>query len=333
MENNEALFNRILIVTTGLMLILVLIAMLTVGAGRGSGEQDPATSALPAIATTEATTTPTPGLRTGAYISVPDSATAIFDTERLDAGYALLVNLGTGRDVASYNADARIYPASMTKVMTLLVACEAIDDVSVAVHVNASVLAAAYEAGASCAGFFAGERVTVLDLLYGAALPSGADATGTLAVYVAGSEAAFVRRMNEKAAELGLTRTHFVNSSGLHDADHYTTPREMAAIMACAMDNELCRTLLAARTYTTSVTDEHPEGLTLYSTAFSRMVTTEFGAARLIAAKTGYTDEARFCLVSYAETATGRYVLVTAGGTDRYAPVYDCKYVYGEFAE
>lgn len=328
MEQKEAFFNKIFIAAMCLMLAMLMVVMLVSGIDRTSSGDAPDSGGLPAgLPRSEP-------LETGsAYISASTSATAVFSSQ-LDAEYALLVDLVSGHDVAARGADSRIYPASMTKVMTLLVAAETVEDVNAYVNVSGAVLAEAYLAGASCAGFSAGERVTVLDLMYGAALPSGADATGTLAIYVGGSERGFVELMNKKAAELGLTSTHFVNSSGLHDPDHYTTPREIAAIMACAMDNELCRTLLSARSYTTSSTAEHPEGLTLYSTAFSRMTTGIFGAATLVAAKTGYTDEARFCLVSYAETASGgRYILVTASGTDRYAPVYDCKYAYGTFAE
>lgn len=331
MEQKELLFNKIFVVAMCLMLAMLMIVMLVSGIDRTTHGETPGGASdigdLPAGLPGEEQPT------ASGYISASTSATATFSAE-LDATYALLVSLDTGLDVAARGADSRIYPASMTKVMTLLVAAEAVEDLDARVSVSGHVLAEAYLAGASCAGFAAGERVTVRDLMYGAALPSGADATGTLAIYVGGSESGFVRMMNDRAASLGLKNTHFVNSSGLHDDDHYTTPREMAAIMACAMDNELCRTLLSARSYTTSATDEHPEGLTLYSTAFSRMTTGIFGAATLVAAKTGYTDEARFCLVSYAETASGgRYILVTASGTDRYSPVYDCKYVYGAFAE
>lgn len=324
MEQKDVFFNKIFITAMCLMLAVLLAAMLMTGVDRtapGAPVDSSDDGELPAAPDTQS-----------AYISASTSATAVFSSQ-LDAEYALLVDLGSGHDVAARGADSRIYPASMTKVMTLLVAAEMVEDVNAYVNVSAAVLAEAYLAGASCAGFSAGERVTVLDLMYGAALPSGADATGTLAIYVGGSESGFVKLMNQRAAELGLTSTHFVNSSGLHDPDHYTTPREMAAIMACAMDNALCRTLLSARSYTTSSTAEHPEGLTLYSTAFSRMSTDIFGSASLVAAKTGFTDEARFCLVSYAETASGgRYILVTASGSDRYAPVYDCKYAYGTFA-
>lgn len=335
MEKNGSLFNKIFVGATCLMMAMIVAVMLIAAVNRSSQGAETGESAVSTSSSGVGTSEDIPLAKpTRNYVSRPGPATASLDSSRLDAEYAVLVDLNTGYDVAAMGADRKIYPASMTKVMTLLVACEAVDDLSAPVYVNASVLSAAYAEGASVAGFGPGERVTVLDLLYGAALPSGADATGTLAIYIAGSEKNFVGMMNEKAAELGLENTHFANVSGLHDKQNYTTPREMAAIMACAMDNEVCRTVMSARNYTTSATTEHPGGLTLYSTAFSRMATDRFGEAKLIAAKTGYTPEAKFCLVSYAETASGgRYVLVSAGGSDRYGPVYDCKYVYGDFAK
>ena len=322
----EALFIRILICATAVMLAFVFVVfVLTTLEIRPQDE--------PASPSEDTTDTPVIA-DTPNYIPVSDDSTVVLSDSLLDAEYGVLMDMNTGRVVASRRADTKIYPASMTKIMTLIVCCENVTDLTQKVPVSGEVLAAAYIEGASCAGFAAGEMVSVLDLLYGLALPSGADATGTLARYIAGSEAAFADMMNKKASELGLEHTHFVNASGLHHRDHYTTAREMAAIMAYAMENELCRTIMSATNYTTAPTAEHPEGITMYSTGFSRMSATKFGSAQVVATKTGYTDEAKFCFASYAETDSGgRYVLITAEGTDRYAPVFDCKYVYESFAQ
>ena len=324
--NSEDIFSRILICATLFMLAFVFAVFLIVGADSAKPNDTPDTPAetTPVVALPDAPD----------YIPKSDDGSAVMSDAKLDAEYALLMDMETGKVVASRKGDSRIFPASMTKIMTMIVCCEQISDVSAKVSVSGDAIAAAYIEGASCAGFVAGEQVTVLDLLYGVALPSGADATGTIARYVSGSEAAFVELMNIKAGELGLKNTHFVNASGLHHKDHYTTPREMAAIMAYAMDMELCRTILSATTYTSSPTTQHPDGVIMYSTGFSRMSATKFGTAQIVATKTGYTDEARFCFASYAETDSGgRYVLITACGNDRYAPVYDCKYVYETFAK
>ncbi len=270
----------------------------------------------------------------GNYMPVTTDDTLIIDESVMDASHAILVDLTTGEAIAQRLADERIYPASMTKVMTMLIAAESLTaaELETTFTMTEEIVNAAISEGASRAGFEPGERVKLIDLLYGAALPSGADATAALAQYLAGSEEKYVELMNQKAKALGLSQTHFVNASGLHEENHYSTVREIAALMTYAMENELCRRLLSASSYTTAATEQHPYGITLYSTTFSRMSTTTFGPVNVIAGKTGYTEEARFCLVSLATRPDGReYVLVTVGGSSKYAPVYDCDSVYGKY--
>ena len=268
------------------------------------------------------------------YMPVLTDATLTIEDGVMDASHAILVDLTTGEAVAQRLADERIYPASMTKIMTVLVAVEMLSgaELEMTVPMSAQIVDAAIREGASRAGFEPDERVKLIDLLYGAALPSGADATSALAQYLAGSETKFVELMNQKAELLGLENTHFANASGLHHDEHYSTVREIAALMSYAMENELCRRLLSAASYTTSATDQHPYGITLYSTTFSRMTTTTFGPVSVIAGKTGYTEEARFCLASLAARPDGReYILVTVGGSSKYAPVSDCGQLYGKY--
>ena len=328
--SREALYMKILLIATAFMLAFVLFVFAFVS-GHRAQEEDPSIIDV-GEATDEVTDAPDSPV---VYVPAVGEDVAAMSSAYLDAGYAVLVDCNNNTVIAAQGADDRIYPASMTKIMTIIVAVEQLgDDLDATFIMTREIVDAAYAAGASVAGFAVGEVITAWDLLYGAALPSGADATDALAILAAGSEQAFVVLMNEKAVQLGLKNTQFANSSGLHDDNHYSTPREIAAIMAYAMENELCAEVLSARSYTTAATPQHPEGITLYSTAFSRMSTDRFGSVTLTAAKTGYTDEARFCLASYAESADGgRYVLVTAYGSDKYAPVYDCKYAYESFID
>lgn len=328
--SREALYIKILVVSTALMLAFVLFVFGFVSGHRAGEAAPPEETQFPS-ADSE---TDAPDAQAVYLPSVGEDVSAM-STSYLDAGYAVLVDCNNNSVIAAQGADDRIFPASMTKIMTIIVAVERLgSDLDAEFTMTREIVDAAYYAGASVAGFSIGEKITVRDLLYGAALPSGADATDALAILAAGSEAAFVVLMNEKAYQLGLKNTRFANASGLHDDGHYSTPREIAAIMAYAMENELCAEFLSARSYTTSKTSHHPEGITLYSTAFSRMSTDRFGSVTLTAAKTGYTDEARYCLASYAESEDGgRYVLVTAYGSDKYAPIYDCKYAYETFIE
>lgn len=250
----------------------------------------------------------------------------------IDSEYAILIDIEKNEVIASKGGDTIIYPASMTKVMTLIVALEHITDLDELFTFDYTITDPAYQAGASVAGFLSSESVSLRDILYGIALPSGADATTAIAIRVAGSEAAFAELMNQKAKEMGLSNTHFVNASGLHDSDHYSTPHEVAIIMEYAMEIPLLAEILSTYQYTTMTTEQHPEGILLTSTMFSRMRGDEAGNCEVIAGKTGYTPEAGQCLVSVAETEDGgRYVLVTAKAVGKYAPVYDAIDIYKNY--
>lgn len=244
--------------------------------------------------------------------------------------YAILIDLDNNHVIAEKGSDTVIYPASMTKLMTLIVAIEHTQDFNDTFLMTEEILQPLYDADASMAGFSAGEACTIIDMLYGAALPSGADATTGLAIYTAGSEEAFVEMMNEKAAELGLTKTHFMNASGLHDPQHYSTVTEMAMILEYCMKNDLCREVISTYTYTTQPTEQHPEGIELRDTMFDRMYGTEVEGITILGGKTGYTDDAGHCLANYARTPDGHtYVAVMAKAADVWYPIFDSFRLYG----
>ena len=227
---------------------------------------------------------------------------------------AILIDPDSGMVLAEKNPDEKIYPASMTKVMTLLVAVENLPDLDAPFTMTQTIIDPLYLAGASMAGFVNGETVTLRDLLYGAVVPSGAEATEALAQAAAGSEEAFVALMNEKAAALGLTGTHFTNTSGLHDENHYSTAREIALIMQAALQNETCAEVLRAENYRAAETEQHPDGLAM-TNKFLYRAHHEYalGGAEITAAKTGYTAEAMNCCASAGKTPDGRSVVcVTA---------------------
>ena len=250
----------------------------------------------------------------------------------INSAYAILIDVDSNTVLASRNGEARIYPASMTKLMTLIVAMEHMADLNDTYTFTYQIINPQVAAGASVAGFSAGETVPLIDLLYGTALPSGADATAAIADYVAGSESVFAELMNEKAEAMGLTNTHFVNASGLHDPDHYSTPHEIALILEYALEIPQLREIISTYQYTTAKTEQHPDGLLLTSTVFSRMRGDEPGNAEVFAGKTGYTHEAKSCLASAAETPGGHtYVLVTAFADGTYAPVYDAIDIYRNY--
>ncbi|MBQ8297403.1 MAG: D-alanyl-D-alanine carboxypeptidase [Ruminococcus sp.] len=268
--------------------------------------------------TTEPEPTTAPGL---VYPSL--SPTAVQFSEEFDTKYAVLIDTETNEIIAHRNPDTIMYPASLTKIMTLIVAVENIEDLSDTVEITADMIDPMIDMEASRAGFVAGETPTMEQVLYGMMLPSGADASLAAAKYVAGSEAAFVELMNSKAQEIGLKNTHFTNPVGLHDENHYSTAVDMALILEYALRDETCQKIMSTYQYYIPPTEYNPEGITLYSTMFSRMEGTEMPGVTIKGGKTGFTDQAGQCLANYAEANGKTYIMVLAGGTSRWKAVYD----------
>lgn len=252
-----------------------------------------------------------PDEKTYTPASVTD-ATKTLDLE-LYSENALLIDLESNTVLVQKNADARIYPASMTKVMTVLVAAEHIENWDETFTMTQSIIDPLFLADASMAGFVHGEEVSMTELLYGAVLPSGAEATQALAIVTAGSEEAFAALMNEKAQALGLKDTHFVDTSGLHDENHYTTLSDMAIIMQAALDNPHCREVLTSVNHTSPATAQNPEGVAMTNRFLYRIRPQQSGNVDIQAAKTGYTAQAMNCCVSYGIMENGRAAIcVTA---------------------
>lgn len=233
--------------------------------------------------------------------------------------YSILMDANSGQIIAGHNYDQKIYPASLTKMLTLLVAVENIDDLKATYTFTAKDIDPLVEANASRADFAAGEKVTMNDLLYASVLVSGADGTLGLAKSIAGSEAGFVKLMNQKIEELGLTGTEFVNASGLHNKKHYSTVQDIAIITRECLNNETCRKVLTTKTYTTSKTKQHKNGIKLESIVLSRLegyyIDTnkdDKADADIIGGKSGFTDEAMFTLSTICEYNDTTYICVTA---------------------
>ena len=243
--------------------------------------------------------------------------------------------------VLEKDADAHIYPASMTKMMTCLLAIENLD-LSMPHTVLQEEVDAAYVLDLTMAGFAAGETVPLEDIVYGAMLPSGAECCYALASEVTqlqwGYEETFASMMNQKAEELGMTNTHFTNCTGVQDENHYSTCRDMAILLEHALQNETFRKIICSHTYTTPVTPYHENGLTLTSTLFASIGNSILdNDVSILGGKTGFTDEAGHCLASFAEMDDEtEYILVTAGAhseVNDYTNISDAKYIYGQLPE
>lgn len=241
--------------------------------------------------------------------------TAMTLKPEVNANFAILVDADAGLVVAEKNGSAKMYPASMTKVMTLLVACEHIPNLSEKLEITQDIVDYVKKEGASNCGFKAGEQVTMLDLLYGLILPSGADAALALVRRIAGSEEQFVALMNQKAQQLGISATtHFTNCTGLYNDNHYSTAEDMAIIMRAAAQNSVAATILTTRSYTTQANNKRTTGLS-FSNLFLKRIDTQTTGGQVNFAKTGYVAKAGNCAVSYFTAASGRHYICVTGKT------------------
>lgn len=248
--------------------------------------------------------------------------------------YAVLVDLESGNVLAEQNSAVRMYPASLTKIMTALIAIEETEDMEQTTTLPSDIFPSLYEENASLAGFQPGETVTWKDLLYGVMLPSGAECCLTFARQIAGSEGAFVDLMNKKAEELGMNDTHFANATGLQDKKHYSTVRDIAVLLRYALENDTFRQVFTARRYSVPPTAYHSEGFTFYNTMFQAMDNAGISDDDILGGKTGYTEKAGLCLASLAEINDREYILVTAKADgNHYTEPYhviDAENVYGQ---
>ena len=262
--------------------------------------------------------------------------TACIYAEEVMSTNAILIREDTNEIAAVKGAYERIVPASMTKVLAVLVAAEHIspDELNNTFTMTLDITDYAYVNDCSSVGFLENEVVTVRDLFYGTVLPSGGDAAIGLATYVAGSHEAFVDMMNAKLEELGLDETaHFTNCVGLYDENHYCTVYDMAVIMKAAVQNEMCREFLSLHTYTTTATEQHPEGITI-SNWFLRKIEDKDTGGEVICAKTGYVTESGSCAVSYATCADGNpYICVTTGAHSGWRCIYDHVEIYNRYVQ
>ena len=265
---------------------------------------------------------------------VPESIAEI--PEEVGSSYALLVDVDSGTIVAGRDYDTVMNPASMTKILTLLVAVENIDlsklDTDTE-EITQEISNYVWQNQMSQVGWQIGDTPTIRSLLYGTILPSGADAAQALAIYTAGSEEEFVDLMNKKLADLGISDTaHFTNVVGAYDEDHYCTALDMATILRAAIDNELCREVLSCHYYEVPPSGGEDSSAIGISNWFLRRIEDKDTHGEVVCAKTGYVGEAGFCCASYQESDDGgRYICVTADGAGIWPCIYDHVNIYTAF--
>lgn len=253
------------------------------------------------------------------------------DISGIHSPYAVLMQEKGGKVIGEINSEERIYPASMTKIMTAIVALEELDSLDQEITLSQEMFTELYARDAMQAGFQPGETVKARDLLYGVMLPSGAECCIGLANAIAGSEDGFVELMNKKAEKLGMDGTHFCDSTGLHDPEHYSTVRDMAVLLKYSLGNEDFRAIITSSRHSTPGTNIHEGGITYYSTLLKNLTDPSVTGGQILGGKTGFTNEAGLCLASFAEIEGKEYILVTAGAQGAAGEQYhieDAKTVY-----
>lgn len=280
-----------------------------------------------------------------AYDQIPPAPVEV-PADDLYSKCAYLVRLSDGAVLYDKNSSERTYPASLTKMMTVLTFLENYEKEGesgeeVLERLKTESFTLPYEIfpilaqrHASMAGFQPNETVTYLDLLFACHLPSGADGSMGLAYSTAGSEEGFVKLMNEKAAELGMKNSHFANVTGLHDSEHYTTAEDLSILLRHALKNEAFRTVFTTKRHDISPTNLHPEGFTVYSTVAAKMKDMTVNRTTVLGGKTGYTEEAGLCLATLAKKGSQEYILITTNApgnthTEQFN-ITDARTIYGE---
>lgn len=241
--------------------------------------------------------------------------------------YLYLIEADTGAVLYARNADEKAYPASTTKLMTALVAAETIQDMNRVVTLGWRPVVG-FGPTSSLMGLEAGEEIPLIDILYGMLMRSGNDAAKALAMEAAferygedtdPSETVglFVRMMNEKAQELGMTHTHFATIDGRHDPEHYTTASDFGILMQEVIKNRLLVQVMGTSVYNVKPTNKHPQGMVLENS--NKLIckkeadTESFLYPNCFAGKTGETNDAGYCLVSAAQSGSVRLILVQFG--------------------
>lgn len=270
------------------------------------------------------------------FLSFQRPVVSNLDLSGINSPYAVLMQARGGKIIGEMGSEERIYPASMTKIMTAVVAIEELDDLETEITLNSETFAGLYEQDATQAGFQPDETVRAIDLLYGVMLPSGAECCIALADEIAGSEEAFVELMNKKAEKLGMDDTNFRDTTGLHDPEHYSTVKDMAILLKYALRNDTFREIIESPYHSTPPTNIHPDGITFYSTMFNELSDTAVTGGEILGGKTGYTSDAGLCLASFAKIGDREYILVTAnapGNTGSPLHVQDAVTIYNRLGE
>ena len=223
-----------------------------------------------------------------------------------NAKSAIIIEPTTGKVIFEKNSNERLEPASMTKIMTLLLTFEAIDNGKISLDDTVTISKRAADMGGSQMFLETGSNIRLEEIIKGVSIASANDGAIALAEFVGGSVENFVDMMNKKAEDLGLSNTHFVNPHGLHDDNHYSSAYDMAIMASNLINHE------KILNYTSIYEDyfNKPDGSRTWLVNTNKLVRFFEGVDGL---KTGYTKEAGYCLTATAKKGNVRYITVVMG--------------------
>ena len=247
--------------------------------------------------------------------SINFTASAAYKVTGIDieANAGALISLDTGEIIFEKNMDKKVYPASITKIMTAVVVLESGKFKPKAkITMTREILDMVLGTGSAVSNLQEGEEITQLDLMYLVVMSSFGDCTYLAAQYYGGSVENFVDKMNAKAKELGLKGTHYQNPVGLHDDENYTTVRDIYTLTSYALKFDTFKTICETSRYTMPATNMSGER-TLTSTNNLQNANTPYYYQYAKGVKTGYTDEAGRCLVSTANYNGYNYMCILMG--------------------
>ena len=270
---------------------------------------------------------------TGCQIYSSDSASKLGN---ISSENAILVDMSTNIALYANDANERVQIASMTKVMTLIVSLDLIkSNDQMYERVEIKQVYGSHDLTGYQKAFRAGEKAYVIDLLYSVILQSGCDSALALAEHLAGSEEAFVAKMNEKAAWMGLSNTHFSNCYGGDDEGrNYSSVRDVGEIFMYALKNELARKILTTKSNTYMYYGYRDYSIAMFcqSMVMDGISKRDTGKANVLGGKSGNDKMAGYCLVSFGLGSDGReYLVVTAGDRVHKNSYDDTAYIYKNY--
>ena len=237
------------------------------------------------------------------FLLIPSIVYALEDPKIVSKN-AIIYDLTEDKTIYSLHAEEQVSIASLTKIMTTITAINNINNLDEEIVINEEMLNEV-RWDASRAGLKNNDHVTYRDLLYASILPSGADATISLAISTTGSINNFVNKMNETAGDIGLKNTHFVNVTGLDEEGHYSTVNDVLTLLKYALNNPLFKQIYTTKEYTLS------NGLHVKSTLYNYNKKLNKDTSRILGSKTGFTNEAGLCISALFNSNNHDMLLIT----------------------